>query len=347
MSSKKQEIKHHNSLYGIFFMLLNAVVLSILYTTVKEMTKYMDSSKVVFFYKFSLLLIVLPWVFKDGVKSIYTTKLHLHVLRGLLSISGSLSLMYALQHVDMVDATALGYLEQVLLVLLGIVFFNEHFTMLKLTAIISSFLGAVLIFYPDIIHFEEGQMFPSLFKYQSSISFNFYHLFVLLSVLFWTSNCVVIKMLGKTERSKTQSFYVLLFSSIFAYPIAFTKWTVTDCFGFNILRPEEIIPFSAVHFEPYYVWYLGLLAACYFTHSIAFFKALNYAELSTVVPFDYTRLIFTGILGYYFFGQMPSESACIGYILIASSGVYLIKAEHKRKKKMKELQKIEAESEHA
>ncbi|MBS0236582.1 MAG: DMT family transporter [Proteobacteria bacterium] len=342
--SDLHKVPHHN-LYGILFMLLNAASLALLYAMMKEITKDLSSHQAVFLYKFSLLLILLPWIFRKGMKSIYTKKLHLHVLRGFFSIAGSLSLMYALKHIEIIDVTALGYLEQVLLIIIGIVYFKEGVSTAKVVAITLSFIGALFILYPDLSTFNQGKYVPDLLVTKDFKDMNYYHLFVFLSVILWASNCIVIKLLSKTEKSKTQLFYVMFFASLFSYPVAFMKWGYMESIGLYL--PNEIISFSESGIESKHLGYLAVVAACYFTHSIAFFKALSYADLSTVVPFDYSRLVFTGVLGFYLFGEEPLYGDYVGYVLIMVSGIYLARSEAvKRRKQMKKLREIEA-AEHA
>lgn len=335
----------HNNFYGILFMLLNAVFISILYATMKFLTVSLSPSQVVFFYKFIILVLILPWIFKDGLKFIRTDRFPLHMLRGFLSIGGSLCFMYALKSLDMVDATALGYLEQVLLVIIGIVYFKEQLTGSKIAGIVLSFIGAIIVVYPDIIRFEGGNYLPVLFQTKSFSNFNHYYIFVLLSVLFWASNCMVVKQLGKTEQTKTQMFYVMLFSSIFSYPIAFLDFTLMD----NILQIKWI-SFSSMNLEIDHIKFFAILALCYFVHGIVIFKAYKYAEMSVVVPFDYTRLLFTGILGYLLFDKEPKGESYVGYILIAIAGILLVRSEARRKKKelaKQHLERMEEELGHA
>jgi S-adenosylmethionine uptake transporter len=292
---------------------------------------------------------MLPWIFKDGFKYLYTTKFKLHFFRGFFSIGGSLAFMYALQHVEMVDATALGYLEQVMLVITGMIYFKEKVTKSKLFAIFASFFGALAIVYPDLIRFDDSWV-PTLFLKKEFNSFNNFYLFVLLAVFFWSSNNIVIKFLGKTEKTKTQLFYVMMFSCLFSYPLAFIKWKTTNALGLTLLVPDYVIGFHQIGLQPEHIKYIALLALCYFIHGIAFFKALKYSEMSTVIPFEYSRLVFIGILGYYLFAEVPSTNSYIGYALIVGSGLLLIKSEAKRNKKEKLAQKareLEEECGHA
>ena len=55
------------------------------------------------------------------------------------------------------------------------------------------------------------------------------------------------------------------------------------------------------------------------------------------MPFDYTRMVFTGVFGYLFLNESPKESSAIGYILIALSGIALIIYETKKRSSKEKL----------
>jgi drug/metabolite transporter (DMT)-like permease len=346
MSSKPENHaeKERRTIAGISFMLLNALAISVIYAASKELTREISSNLVVFLYKFSILICILPWCFKDGISSMKTNRILLHASRGFLSVCGSLSLYYAIKHIELVDITAIGYIEQVVLVIIGVLYFKEQATLAKILGILLSFAGAILVVNPSIIDFSSTaptKMFANI---------NPYYMFVFMSIGFWASNCTVIKILGKTEKTKVQLFYVLLFSCIIAFPLAFMKWqTVANIGVVQIRYPYEMFSLDGLGLNLSHIKYLALLAVCYFTHSIAFFKALKYADLSTVIPFDYSRLVFAGILGLLLFGETPELGSYIGYALIVSSGIYLIRSEAKRRKKIKEfeIKKLESEYEHS
>ncbi len=343
-ASCTQHEKERKNLIGILFMLLNALAISIIYAVSKELTKEISSNLVVFLYKFSILICILPWSFSDGLSGVKTNRIWLHASRGFLSVSGSLCLYYAIKHIELVDITAIGYIEQVVLVIIGIIYFKEEATLAKIVGIALSFTGAILVVNPSILEIGSN----SSVKLFSNI--NPYYIFVLMSIGFWASNCTVIKVLGKTEKTKVQLFYVLLFSSIIAFPLAFMKWhTFANIGVLQFKYPSEFILLNDLGLKWVHLQYLAILAVGYFIHSIAFFKALKYADLSTVIPFDYSRLVFAGILGLLLFGETPEIGSYVGYVLIVLSGVYLVRSEAKRRKRMKEfeIKKLESEYEHS
>ena len=108
-----------NNAYGIFFMLLNTFSLALLYAVSKQVTQTMPSTQVVFFYKIIVFIMAMPWMFRIGISVFQTPQLKLHIIRGFLSICGSMFFVYGLKHAGLTSSTALGYLEQVLWVIIG------------------------------------------------------------------------------------------------------------------------------------------------------------------------------------------------------------------------------------
>ncbi len=327
-----------NNLFGIAMMLIHAVALSILYAVIKELTKEINSNIAVFLYKFGLLISVMPWCLWGGFKDLKTNRIGLHVTRGFLSVFGSLSMFYAIKHIGLSDVTAVAYLEQIILLIIGIIYFKESATKTKFFVIIASFTGAILIIKPDYILWLIGLATGN--HYELNTQVNNYYIFVFLAIGFWSLNSTVIKILGKTEKTKVQLFYVMLFSSIIAFPIAFMNWEVVYHVSgaLAIKYPYSFIDFSNLDIQPHHLFFIAALAFCYFLHVIGHFKALKHAELSIVIPFEYSRLVFAGILGYIFFTEIPLTPSYFGYALIIGAGLLLFKSERRKMKKRRFLQ---------
>ncbi len=65
-------------------------------------------------------------------------------------------------------------------------------------------------------------------------------------------------------------------------------------------------------------------------------KAYKGAEMSVVMPFDFSRLIFTSVLAYMFFAEIIDVWTLFGSMIIFSSSVYVARREyHIRHKKRK------------
>lgn len=295
MRKIKNRLKNDKVSSGILLMIVHAIAMSGLYVVSKKLMHTLHPNQVAFLYKFAILIAILPWCFVGGFKNnLKTNRLGTHVARGTFSIMASLCFFFALSKLNVLDAAAITFLEQTLIVFVGVIFFKEQMNIAKLVFILCGLTGTLLIIKPG---FQE---------------FNGYYIYLFMALLFWAGNNITIKVLGKTERSKGQLFYVTLVSSIVSFPLALQAW------------------------EPIQLWhlkYLAILAVCYLIHSAALFKAFKYADISTVMPYDYTRLVFGGILGYIIFSEIPDRFSMTGYLIITLGGLYLIHYEARKKHK--------------
>lgn len=330
--------QHRSNLIGIGLMVLNGLCISVIYLLMKQLTMDISSHLALFLYKLTLWFAILPWcLYKGGFSNLKTKRFWLHASRGFLSISGGLCLFFSIKHVALSDATAIGYLEQVLLVIIGILYFKEPSSKTKVFGIFTALMGAFIVVYPDIISFSQHSFIPDFFYNGGFKEFNYYYTFVFLSILFWAANCTVIKVLGKTDTPKVQLFYNLMISCIIAAPLAFLSWQPVEGFG-ALKLPTRVFSFEELGLKEEHLFFLLALGVMYFLHSMAFMNSLKVAEMSTVMPFMYTNIVFAGLLGYTYFSEVPSEASQFGYVLIVAAGIVLLRSEARKKRKLKEME---------
>lgn len=288
MSNKKKLI--NNTLLGIIFMIINAASMSAVYIIGKKLGKVISGDQIAFLYKFGVLICTIPLIFKDGIKrSLATKKIKLHLVRAFFSLLATICFYRGLLNVPALDATAITYIEPIIGLLVGVIYFKESVSRLKIVLVAVCMMGVLFIIRPG---FD---------------TFNKHYFYLLGALIFWAINNLIIKILGKTEKTITTLFYVSLFTTIFAFPIAMRH--------------------SWEGFQLNYMKYVVVMTIFHMLHTVAFFRALKVAEMSTVMPFDYTRLFFTGILAYVFLEETPNKLSIVGYVLIALSGILMISYE--------------------
>jgi S-adenosylmethionine uptake transporter len=337
----------HNNLYGIFFMVVNAFALPTLYAVQKQLLKTLSAPQMTFLYKLAVFVFFAPWALRKGFKALHTPVLPLHILRALLSTTAGILFAFGLQHKGIVSATAIQHMEQVFWVMIGAIYFKEKINATKVTAILISFIAVVLVTMPQIPEVIWNSLTGNT-ESQQSIEFDYHYIFVIGAVICWTINSTVVKVLGKTVKNDVQAFYVLLFSVIIAYPTAFFKWQWHQIGESFMHYPSfnGLVDLSNFTLNDTQVIQILVLALLYFTHLFAFFLAMKYAEMSTVAPFDYLKLIFSCVLAYFFTGDLPNEtSQYVGYVLIILAGVSLVTSERRRLKKQEKLEKLETQIE--
>jgi len=317
------------ALIGIIFMLCNTAALAISDIASKLLRTELSSGLIVFLYKFGLLLVTLPWIFYPGLSAIRTKRLHFHLLRSFFGTLGIIFFVQGLKYVTMVSAAAFENLQYLIVVLFGMIFFDDKLNKTKLLAILFGFLGACIVVNPDLVKnlFMQTCQDPqtpadsSFFKYTYTV----------LAISCWSVNTLLVKVLGNTEQNRTQIFYLLLFSSLWSFPAAFVQWE-------NITILDKSMPLLPTIFDPGlsllksdHLILLTLMGVCYFIHGIAYFNALKY-DLSVVVPFRYSKLLFSGFLGYVLFQEAFDPYSFPGYLLVILSSFILVRYEIKRKK---------------
>lgn len=312
------------TIYGILLMLLNMAAIAISDISSKALRATMSSAHIVFTYKLALLILLTPWIFSKGLNGLRTEKIHVHLLRSLLSVMGMLFFIQGLHYVKMADAAALENIQSIILAVIGVACFKEKLTKSKLIAVVLGFLGAIVVINPNIIYY-----FKDIEVVDKSIQ---YYGFILIGIGFWVMNSVTVKMLGKTERNKTQMFYLLFFACLWTAPFALLRWEAIEIWGMDLkVIPTGVNSFADFNLHWDCVKYLSVMAACQFVHGVSYFSALK-SDLSVVEPLRYTKLIFSALLGYLMFQEMPVMESYVGYGLIVLSGLILLRSEVKKVK---------------
>ena len=300
-----------SSKIAMLLMVMDALALTFLDSAQKYLAGFYTPPQVVLMYKGGVFLCALPWILREGLGALKTKILYLHAVRSLLSMLAVLMFVIALQHVTVADLSALAQLQGVFLTAIGMMFFNEKFSKTKLIAILIAFMGAITVTRPDLFS-------PSL-PIKSEVTP--YYIIVLLGVIFFTINSVTVKVLGRTESNKTQLFYLTMFASLWALPLAIIKWDMVKIFGFQLpAAPSGFISTSEFHIEPTHLLIIASTMLCYLIHNMSYYNALK-ADLGVVMPFKYMKIVFSAILGYFLFGETGHVYSYVGYGLIIFAGL--------------------------
>ena len=59
-------------------------------------------------------------------------------------------------------------------------------------------------------------------------------------------------------------------------------------------------------------------------------EALRNAPIGVIAPFDYTQLVWAGLLGVVIWGELPHPLTLVGAVIVAASGVYILHRELRR-----------------
>jgi S-adenosylmethionine uptake transporter len=220
---------------------------------------------------------------------IKTTQVKYYIYRGALSTIAMFMWFYTLSIMDVAEATAISYLTPFLNFVAAIVLLKEVIKPRYILSLIFGLVGALFILRP-------------------STQMGFGPLMALLTALFWCITDIITKARAKYDNAATQVFYSYLFMALFSLPFALNIWhpiAKLDILLIVILGIVQLI---------------NLYAIC---------QAYHYADLVVILPFDFTRLIFTGIMSFIIFGEILSVWSIVGSIIILTSMIYMYNKETK------------------
>lgn len=234
------------------------------------------------------LLFMLPWLIRVGPGVLRTKRIGLITVRGVVAAAAMFSFFWALSIMPLAEAVALSFTAPFFVTILAVIFLNEIVRARRWTAVAIGFLGAMIILRPG------------------SGTFDWPALAVLFSALMLAAAIICIKLLSRTEP-----------------PNAIYLWMVL------YLAPITLVPALFVWRDP--TWeQLGVGAGIGFAGTVGHLlviRAFGMADTTALMPFDFARLIFSGIVGFLFFSQVPDIWTGVGATIIAVAGIYIARRE--------------------
>ncbi|NQU58964.1 MAG: DMT family transporter [Rhodospirillales bacterium] len=297
--NNKDEPGLSGPLRGALWMVLSAASFAGLTTVIREVSGSMHPFELAFFRNLFGLMFMLPWLLRVGAKVLKTERLSLHVFRSIIGLGAMLCWFTAISMMPIAEATALSFSTPLFATIGAAVFLGESVRVRRWAATVAGLIGALVIVRP------------------SGIDIGFASSLVLAASAFMSMAALSIKSLSRTETPGT----IVLFMGL-------------------IMTPMSLVPalfhWTAPHLTDF-PWFiaLGLFATL---GQIAMARAFASADVSTVLPFDFSRLIFAAILGYLFFAESPDIWTWVGAAIIFSAALYTAHRESRQARLFRSVQ---------
>ena len=254
---------------------------------------------------FGLILIFLILTKKPIVfKSQYPL---LTLCRVILFFFGFSSFYVSLTVLPLGTATALFFVTPFLITIFAHFFLKEQIGPRRWLAVVVGFIGVYITLDPDFSDFNYLSLLPILCAFCYSLSM------------------IIIKKTSDKDSVYTQTFTFYLgaifFSIIFYFTIGDGQYNTLDHPASQFIFREWF-----VDLENSILW----MIATGFTATVAFlllFTAYSIASPSVVSPFEYSILLWSPLVGWLYFSEIPTTNTIIGIIIIVSSGIYIFMRE--------------------
>ena len=283
-------INLNKNIMGIIFMTLGMFCLSVNDVSVKGLNIFFPVWEVIFFRAFSGILVSFGLIFIFGWRSLKTKKPIRHFVRAFSAVGCVVFYFFGLKFLLLSENIAIVHSAPIFAALLAVPILGEKLGIHRISAIIIGFIGVIIIVKPGSDVFKLVSILP------------------LISALFMASVYLSTRSIMNTDSSIAIIFYyslALLITSLIFFPKDFVMP--------GLLQFLQLMGLGV----------MGSLGHYFMS------QAAKNAEVVVISPFEYTSFIFVGIMGYFFYNEIPNSSIVIGGLLIILGGVYIAYRENK------------------
>lgn len=282
-----------NAVKAVLLIVTSAFFFAMGHAGAKYLTSDLHPFVIAFWRNLFALLPFLPWIARNGLRSMHTNRLGFHFLRALANAASMIFWFMALSMMALADATALSMVGPLFAMMFAGLFLRERIEGQRWWALAFGMAGALVIVRPG---FEAVGLGAIL---------------VLMRGVAQGINKVMAKSLTRTEDSGVIVAYLLILATpITLIPALFVwQWpTIPDL--------VVLVGMGAV----------GAIA------NICMVRAYAIVDVSMVEPVTFTRLVWAALLGYLIFAEFPDYWTWIGGAMIVAATSYISHRETSVKK---------------
>lgn len=215
------------------------------------------------------------------------------ILRSMFGTLGILCNFYAIDHLALADASMLNKMSPFFVVIFSFLFLKEKVTAAQILLVVGAFGGSLFVVKPTVSNLD---LVPSLIG--------------LLGGLGAGAAYTMVRKLGTIG---VKGPFIVFFFSTFSCVITL-PWLIFDYHSMTVAQVAILL----------------LAGLCAAGGQFAITAAYCYAPASEISIYDYTKVIFSMILGFVMFQQIPDFYSWIGYLVICLMAVLMFFYNKKR-----------------
>ena len=277
-------------LRGIAFMLIAVTLFSCLNASVKFLTENYSTTQILWLrYTGHIIYVFLLLAPRRALGAVRSNRPALQLSRSALMIGATVCYYTALRHVALPTAASINFTSPLMVALLAIPFLGERVGPRRWLAIMTGFVGALVIVRPGF-----GAMHPAA-------------LLVLGTAFCYGLYQVLTRKVAPYDSSETSTIYTALLGFIFTSIIV----------PFDFAPPRDWVDLLAFC-APGLFGSLG---------HFCLVKAYENGPASAISPYNYTQLVGSVALSVVIFDEFPDFWTWAGCGIIVASGLYLMHRE--------------------
>jgi drug/metabolite transporter (DMT)-like permease len=267
-----------------FWMSASALLYAVSQTIVRDISDAVPTFQIVFLRNLFGLAFMIPWLLHVGIGVLRTRQLGMHVVRGFASAMNLWCGFGAVAYIPVADSAAIGFLQPIFVGIAAVLILGEVAGVRRWLAIVAGFIGALIVVRPGFAELNTGVI----------LAFG--------AAVAGAAVAILVKTLLRTDPPDTVAAFLFMVQTVLSLVPAILVW-----------KPLTLELWAWLVF----LGFLGMLIQRCFN------RAMAAADASIAVPFNFTRLIWAALLGYFVFAEVPNIWTWIGGSVIFAASVAL------------------------
>jgi drug/metabolite transporter (DMT)-like permease len=275
---------------GGILMLLTGLLACFTQAMLKVVGQRLPITEFIVLRQVMMFVLLLPMIVANP-SAMKSTRVGSQIMRVALAIGGMYFTFHAVVNMPLADATAVDFSKAFIVTILAIMFLGEKIGPRRWAATFVGFVGVLIMVRPG------------------TSGFNVYALYALAGAACWAAMPIIVRRVRAAEQPLTMMIYQVFFTGIVLVPLCVYWWVPPTPFEWLLLFAVAALS-VAIQFGGIFAWRFG--------------------EPGALAPLDYTRLLFSGILGVMIFSEWPTIYTILGALLILGASVYTMGREQRR-----------------
>lgn len=282
---------HGEQIKGVMWFVFHSFVFAIISIFFKKLQHHLNVFEIIFLETLFALIIMTPYMLLKCRSGLKEHPYKLHMIRALFWLCASVLFYRSLLTLPVPKAISLSFAVPLFTTIMAVIFLKEKLHIYRILSLITGFIGMLVIIQPGMGSFEMAS------------------LLVVAAAFMWSTTDIIIKVVGKKHDVMATTFFFTLFVVILVSPLAYYNWVTPDL---------ELLG-----------WVFGL-AILFIIGMFSVTQGYKHADLTIMMPFAFSQLVFSAILAYVVFGEVVSVTTAIGSAVIITSTSYIAYREKKQ-----------------
>lgn len=277
-----------NPALGILLRVLAMALMALLAAIVKFCAERgVPVLEIIFFRNAFAFIPVLLYIWKTtGFGVLRTRRPGAHLVRSGVGLTGMVCGFTAVSLLPLTQSTAISFSAPLFMVALSALILKEPVGLHRWMAVAVGFIGVLIMVHPDPRQFVGVGV-----------------LFAIAAAVGSAGAMIAIREISRTEPGPTIVFYFTLAGAVLGL--------ASLPFGWVLPSPGTLALLVGA----------GLIGG---TGQLLLTEAIRRAPVAVVAPFDYTQLVWAGMIGFLIWGETPAVLTLVGAMVVAASSTYIL-----------------------